>query len=226
MASTKIARLAGAYTTTAGIEEDNTSDAQALREIGDLLATGTNVEACWPQVATRVAALCNAQWCAITAPGAGAAAALPPGADDATQATMDAPILLDAKLAATIRISGPRHKPRFGKAEREHLGRVVLVIEKSLQVIQLKQMLNARFAQLALVQNTDKAIGDVLLNTAQCPADMVKIIAKSFYREMTKAGFGSREIINTASEIIALLSKSLQKHSRRINNSRTPADAA
>jgi hypothetical protein len=218
MATIKIAQLPSAMAITAAIEGD-ACEAQALREIGDLLTTGTSVEACWPQVAARVAALCDAQQCVITPSGT---AALPAVA----VATMHAPILLDGQVAATIQLSGPRLEPRFGRVERERLGLAVLIIEKSLQAIQLKQMLNARFAQIALVQNTDRAIGDVLMNTAQCPADMVKIIAKSFYREMTKAGFGSREIINTASEIIALLSKSLQKHSRRVNNSRTPADAA
>ena len=45
---------------------------------------------------------------------------------------------------------------------------------------------------------------------------MANILAKSFFKEMTRAGFGSSQIVNAASEIIAQLSGSLNRHSRRL----------
>ena len=41
-------------------------------------------------------------------------------------------------------------------------------------------------------------------------------MAKSFYKEMTRTGFGSSQIINVASDIIAQLNTSLQRHSKRM----------
>jgi L-methionine (R)-S-oxide reductase len=142
-----------------------------------------------------------------------------------TRTLICAPILLDRKIIGVIQISDPKHRPHFNEADLNLVDVATLVIEKSLQVIQLKNVLNSRFAQIALVQNTDKAIGDVLLQAAQCPNEMVRLIAKSFFREMTKAGFGSKEIINTASEIISQLSRSLQKHSKRVSGRLSKATA-
>jgi hypothetical protein len=50
----------------------------------------------------------------------------------------------------------------------------------------------------------------------QNPDQVAKILAKSFYKEMTRAGFGSSQIVNAATEIIAQLSGSLHRHSKRM----------
>ena len=53
------------------------------------------------------------------------------------------------------------------------------------------------------------------------PEKVSKLLAKSFYKEMSKLGFQANHIIYAASEIITQLSISLEKHKKRIErNSR------
>ncbi len=84
-------------------------------------------------------------------------------------------------------------------------------------MLQLRSVLKSHFAQLALVHGVAEADADALVQSAQHPEQMRRIIVKSFYREMVKAGFGPRQIVNAASEIIAELTKSLQRHSKRLD---------
>jgi hypothetical protein len=55
----------------------------------------------------------------------------------------------------------------------------------------------------------------------QNPDQVAKILAKSFYKEMTRAGFGPSQIVNAASEIIEQLSGSLNRHSKRMERENT-----
>jgi hypothetical protein len=47
---------------------------------------------------------------------------------------------------------------------------------------------------------------------------MARIVARSFYREMTIAGFSQSQIIKVASEIISELSVSVRRHSKRMTS--------
>ena len=46
---------------------------------------------------------------------------------------------------------------------------------------------------------------------------VAKLLAKTFYHEMSMAGFGPDHMITTATEIISLLSEKLQKHRDRMD---------
>ena len=93
---------------------------------------------------------------------------------------------------------------------------VAMFVGKAIQVVQLRSILNSRFAQMALVQAANSEIGNAIASTLPDPDQMANILAKSFFKEMTRAGFGSSQIVNAASEIIAQLSGSLNRHSRRL----------
>ncbi len=87
---------------------------------------------------------------------------------------------------------------------------MALVIAKLIQVIQLQNILNSRFAQIALAQSVNSATVKPLMIPAHHQNRIAKIVAKSFYREMKKAGFGPNQIIITASEILSHLSENLR----------------
>ena len=135
---------------------------------------------------------------------------------DPRRSLMCAPIRMHAEMLGVINVSGREENGPFKDHELKLLEVIALFIGKSIQVSQLQSMLDSRFAQMAVVQEAKKGLGNSLAAGLPNPDQVAKIMAKSFYKEMTRAGFGSRQIINAASEIIAQLSGNLQRHSRRM----------
>lgn len=146
--------------------------------------------------------------------------------DDPRRSLMCAPVRLRSELLGVVNVSGRHASGPFEAHELRLLEVVGLVIGKAIQVSQLQSMLDSRFAQMAVIQETSLQLGHSLAAGLPNPDQVAKIMAKSFYKEMTRAGFGSRQIINAASEIITQLSGHLQRHSRRLDrdNDEEPAD--
>lgn len=134
---------------------------------------------------------------------------------DPNKSVLSSPILINRKIIGVINVNGQKQKRPFNLDDLNLLDIVALFIGKSIQVNQLQSVLRSRFAQMALVDNAGKSVENVMINAAQDPDKMAKIVAKSFYREMAKSGFGSAQIINAASEIISELTRNLDKHSKR-----------
>lgn len=136
-------------------------------------------------------------------------------ANDPRKSLISSPITINRRIIGVINVSGHQLGEAFKPGDLNLLDVVALFIGKSIQVIQIQNILNSRFAQMALVkeasEHPEKSLGTTLQNTDQ----VAKILAKSFYKEMTKAGFGSGQIINAASEIIEQLSGGLQRHKKR-----------
>jgi len=132
---------------------------------------------------------------------------------------MRSPISIDGKLLGRVEVSNPKSKSGFDAQDLALLQVLTLFISKSIQVVQLRNVLKSRFAQLALVHGSKNIASEALVKSAQQPEQMVKIVVKSFYREMARAGFSPRQIINAASGIIAELSQSLRRHSKRLEAS-------
>ena len=135
---------------------------------------------------------------------------------DPRKSMISSPILINGKIIGVINVNAPKHARPFNLDDLNLLDIVALFVGKSIQVIQLQNVLNSRFAQFALLEDAGKTIESAMATVGQNPDQMAKIVAKSFYREMTKAGFGSGQIINAASEIISELSDNLRKHSKRL----------
>jgi GAF domain-containing protein len=138
-------------------------------------------------------------------------------ADDLRKSLISAPITINRRIIGVVNVSGRVHGEVFTLDDLNLLDVVALFIGKSIQAIQLQNILNSRFAQMALVQEAEKSLGGSIEAALQNPDQVAKILAKSFYKEMTRAGFGSSHIINAASEIISLLSGSLQRHNKRMS---------
>lgn len=135
---------------------------------------------------------------------------------DPRRSLMCAPIRMHAEMLGVLNVSGRKAGGPFDEHELKLLEMTALFIGKSIQVSQLQSMLDSRFAQMAVVQEATKDLGNSLAAGLPNPDQVAKIMAKSFYKEMTRAGFGSRQIINAASEIITQLSGNLQRHSKRL----------
>ncbi|OIP14499.1 MAG: GAF domain-containing protein [Betaproteobacteria bacterium CG2_30_59_46] len=137
---------------------------------------------------------------------------------DPRKSMISSPILINGKTIGVVNVNGPKHPLPFNLDDLNLLDIVSLFIGRSIQVIQLQSILNSRFAQITLAAGVEKTFGNALFAAAQNPDQMAKIVAKSFYREMAKAGFGSNQIIKAASEIISELTQSLHKHRKRLKN--------
>lgn len=126
------------------------------------------------------------------------------------------PIVIAGKVIGVLNVSNPADGRCFDHSDLSLSVFVTLLIGKSVQVIQLQNLLKSKFAQMAMMQEP----GGVP-ETAFCPEKidgeaLVKVLSKTFYREMTKAGFTRNHIIKAATEIISLLNENLARHDRRV----------
>jgi L-methionine (R)-S-oxide reductase len=128
---------------------------------------------------------------------------------------MSSPIRIDGKIVGVVNVCGAQAKVAFDVDDLHLLDVITLFIGKSIQVLQLQNLLDSRFAQLALLEEFKGRVGSSVHTAYQYPDDAARILAKSFFKEMTKAGFGSSQIVNAASELIDQLNGNLQRHSKR-----------
>ena len=124
---------------------------------------------------------------------------------------MCAPIRIDGKIVGVINAANMPGQPAFGDTELRLLEVTALFIGKSIQVQQLQHLLDSRFAQLALLQEGRDKVGESVKLAYRNPEDVAKILARSFFREMTKAGFEPAQIVSAASELIEQLNLRLQQ---------------
>lgn len=131
---------------------------------------------------------------------------------------MCVPIRQNQRPAGVVNVCGRATAGPFEARDLRLLEALAQCVAETLQVSQLQALLASRFAQLAVAQEAARGLGHSL---ALPNADqVVRLMAKAFYKEMTRAGFGSRQIINAATEIIAQLSGHLQRHSKRLGRDR------
>ena len=137
----------------------------------------------------------------------------------AVPALMSAPVRIDGRLVGVVNVTGAA----FDDTELHLLEVMALFIGKSVQVIQLQRLLASRFAQMALLREANEPVhvhaeqGSSALpaRTAyQNPEDVARILARSFYKEMTKAGFDPGQIVSAATELIGQLNGTLQGGAR------------
>jgi GAF domain-containing protein len=134
---------------------------------------------------------------------------------------ISAPLLIDGKIIGVINATNPKTRRAFTMDDLNLLEVAALFIGKSIQVVQLQGVLNSRFAQMALAQEARGAggtvgstVGDAVAAMSQNPNQLAKILAKSFFKEMVRAGFSASQIIHAASEIITQLNENLGRLKR------------
>jgi L-methionine (R)-S-oxide reductase len=154
---------------------------------GRVLATGK---------ALLVADISKSQFALLARGRAGAGASL-----------VCAPIRIDGKIVGVINAAGASGQPAFRETELRLLEVTALFIGKSIQVQQLQRLLDSRFAQLALEREEE---GQVRTSYHK-PEDVARVLARSFFKELTKAGFAPAQIISATTEIIDQLNNQLKK---------------
>jgi transcriptional regulator with GAF, ATPase, and Fis domain len=128
------------------------------------------------------------------------------------------PVRMDSNIVGAINVIG-RHAARQPCSKNVAAVEIVgWLVGQALQATRLRNLLTSQFAQLAVAQETGGALDHALALSGERPGELVRILAKSFYREMTKLGFDSGHIIGAASEIISELSSSLKKHKARLRH--------
>jgi GAF domain-containing protein len=117
-----------------------------------------------------------------------------------------APIRIDGKIVGVINAAGAAGQPALGETALRLLEVTALFIGKSIQVQQLQRLLDSRFAQLALERE-----GQEHAHTAyQNPEDVARVLARSFFKELTRAGFAPAQVISATTEIIDQLNNQLK----------------
>lgn len=134
---------------------------------------------------------------------------------DTERSFISVPISVNDRIIGIINISSTQNGSILSHEDLSYVKILALTIGKSIYIIHLKNLLNSRYAQVALINEAKNKIGNVSLCALQEPRKVAKILAKTFYTEMTKAGFGPDHIIDASTEIISLLSKSLRRHKKR-----------
>lgn len=131
--------------------------------------------------------------------------------EDIGGSLMCAPLRVDGKIVGVINVAGAKDRPAFGHSDLQLLNIIALFIGKSIQVQQLQRLLDSRFAQLALLQEARDQVEDKVRLAYRNPEDAAKILARSFFKEMTKAGFESGQIVSAATELIEQLNLKLKR---------------
>lgn len=141
-------------------------------------------------------------------------------ANDQRKSLISSPIEVNYNIVGVVNVCG--HREVFNKLDLSLLDVVALFIGKSIQAIQqaiqLQISLDSRYAQLALIQAAQENIVNSPGNAMHDPGHVANILTKSFYKEMTRAGFSSSQIIYAASEIITRLDSKLQRHNKRMEH--------
>lgn len=125
---------------------------------------------------------------------------------------MVAPIRIEGRVVGTLTASCGGTKSCFCKQDLALFEAVALFVGRAVQMRQLRGILASRFTQLALAQELQDSTATIAY---QKPDHVARLLARSFYREMARAGFDSSQIVQAASEIIAQLNGSLARHSAR-----------
>lgn len=135
--------------------------------------------------------------------------------DSASKCFISVPIFISGKVVGVLNTSNPNDQRNLDYNDLNLATFVALLIGKSIQVMQLQNLLKSRFAQMALAQEARDAVGSSLMAQQMDPSALVKLLANTFYKEMSRAGLERGHIISAATEIISLLSESLKRHDRR-----------
>jgi len=125
-----------------------------------------------------------------------------------------APIGVGGEIIGVMNLASRRDRPPFNQT---HLGLaeiVAILIGKSVQVERLQSVIRSRVAQASLAREEKEVVASLTAGTLP-PARLAKVLAKSFFKDLTAAGFDPGQIIEAASEIITLVSSDIARFKKR-----------
>jgi GAF domain-containing protein len=127
-----------------------------------------------------------------------------------------APISVSARIIGVMNLSSRLDRPPFDNA---HLGLaeiVSILIGKSIQVERLQTLIRSRAAQATLAREEKQVVARLTDGTLP-PVRLAKMLAKSFFKDLSAAGFEPGQIIEAASEIITLVSNDIARYKKRLS---------
>jgi L-methionine (R)-S-oxide reductase len=143
--------------------------------------------------------------------------------DESNKSLISTPIYLTNRVIGVINVSGCRDRLCFQDEDLEILKISALFVGKSIHITQLQTMMRSQFVERAVLldwqENQTEALEQSPLSPLALtpdPGKLAKIVAKSFFKELTQAGFSANQIIAIATEVLNLLQSSLNKHKKRI----------
>jgi GAF domain-containing protein len=136
--------------------------------------------------------------------------------DSESKSLMSAPIFWGEQTIGTINVSNPIEKTCFSGSDLDVLKLIALFVGKSVHIAQLQTILRSKFIQMAVISDFAERQVPMSVSLNPNPTKLAKIVAKSFFRELTQAGFGANQIIEIATEVLNLLQSSLGKYKQRI----------
>jgi hypothetical protein len=124
-------------------------------------------------------------------------------------------LAVQGKVMGVVQVAGPLRKQRFDQEDVKLLRILGVFFTRAVEADRMQKVLASRFAQIAVKRSSDQTIGDMVARSIQNPAQLSRMLAKSFYREMAHAGFDFNQIIGAATEIISELTGSVRKYNDR-----------
>lgn len=122
-----------------------------------------------------------------------------------------APIHVEGRIVGVINAANGKDGAAFDEAALCLLQLMASWLGSCLQTRQLRHLLESRFAQQALLQATQADPPKTPRLAYRNPEQVAKILARSFFREMQRAGFGSAQVLSAASELIGQLNRDIQQ---------------
>ncbi|MGE5339096.1 MAG: GAF domain-containing protein [Gemmatimonadota bacterium] len=133
------------------------------------------------------------------------------------------PIAVGRQIIGVMNLSSRLDAPPFDGSDLRLAEIVAALIGKSVQVERLQTLIRSRVAHLSLAREEKEAVAR--LTDGSVPPDRVaKLLAKSFFRDLSSAGFEPSQIIEAASEIIALISTDIRRFRRRAERESKQSD--
>ncbi|MDQ7065413.1 MAG: hypothetical protein Q9P90_14345 [candidate division KSB1 bacterium] len=101
-------------------------------------------------------------------------------------------------------------------SQHEILTQFTALLGHAIEFYQTRQLLTSRYAAFALCQNEPQidsrsSLESHILAAVQNPEKVAKIIARSFYKDLRRAGFETRQILVVASELIENLNAAFKR---------------
>ena len=120
------------------------------------------------------------------------------------------PIRVENKTIGAINLRSEMN-PLFNANDMQLVRAASWFVGQSLRRIELENLLDSQFAQLAVAREAHSSLADLSSFAIHSPARLAKTLARSFYREMIKVGLSRAEVINAASEIISQVSEHMKQ---------------
>lgn len=128
---------------------------------------------------------------------------------------MACPVPVSGIYAGVLNISKRENGQPFSEQDLAIAEFAAILVGRAIELGRLQGMLNSSFAKMALVLEEVSNSRSFMDLSIQEPQRMAKILAKTFYREMSRCGLSANQIIHVASEIISEMTNSIVRHQRR-----------